>query len=179
MLHHGPIPDGMFVCHRCDVRSCVNPEHLFIGTDQENKDDMVAKGRQSRGEDHGPAELTTEQVQRIDALLRDGLSHTRIARMFSIDRCAVAHIEYGRTWGWLTGRELTAGEPYRGERNSSSVLTSAQVLEIVNLLGGALSHRQIGERFGVSANTVWNVANGARWGWLTGIVGGRRAGGGV
>jgi len=52
-LHHGPIPEGMFVCHHCDVRPCVNPSHLFLGTLADNHADMCAKGRQARGEKHG------------------------------------------------------------------------------------------------------------------------------
>lgn len=52
-LANGPIPDGLFTCHRCDNKLCVRPDHLFLGTALDNTRDMIAKGRNSRGEKHG------------------------------------------------------------------------------------------------------------------------------
>lgn len=49
---NGPIPDGMFVCHKCDVPCCVNPDHMFLGTHLDNMSDMTSKKRQSCGHGH-------------------------------------------------------------------------------------------------------------------------------
>lgn len=66
-LTHGDIPDGLFVCHRCDNKPCINPEHLFLGTTQDNTADKVAKGRCARtfGEQNGYAKLTERAVAEI------------------------------------------------------------------------------------------------------------------
>lgn len=68
-LTFGQIPTGLFVCHRCDVRSCCNPRHLFLGTAKDNYDDMVKKGRRRfcalRHGDHPFAKLSTVAVQEI------------------------------------------------------------------------------------------------------------------
>lgn len=68
-IHYGAIPDGLQACHKCDVRCCVNPEHLFLGTQSENLQDMVAKGRDNplRGEEHPKTSLTEADVRSIRA----------------------------------------------------------------------------------------------------------------
>jgi hypothetical protein len=66
-LHRGTIPPGMLVCHKCDVPSCCNPDHLFLGTDADNNADMVRKGRNVvlKGEDSANAKLTADAVRAI------------------------------------------------------------------------------------------------------------------
>lgn len=66
-LHFGTIPEGMFVCHKCDVTLCVRPDHLFLGTDLDNVRDRNSKGRNPdlKGEKNAMAKLTKEEVIEI------------------------------------------------------------------------------------------------------------------
>jgi hypothetical protein len=94
----------MWVLHRCDNASCINPSHLFLGTAQDNVDDMIAKGRNApplRGEGNGKAILTTHQVQSIRRLIAEGWRSCDLARRFGVSPGAICHIKSGRTWAWL------------------------------------------------------------------------------
>jgi hypothetical protein len=81
---NGPIPEGMVVCHKCDVCACCNPDHLFIGTLRDNALDMCAKGRNARGEDGGGARYTWKQVDDIRRRALNGESMRGISRQLSI-----------------------------------------------------------------------------------------------
>jgi len=99
MLFCNPIPVGMAVCHKCDVRACVNPEHLFLGTAAENVRDMAEKGRCPRGERHGSARLTAVQVSRIKTMLaEDRMYMSEIAREFGVSPTTIRAIKLGKTW---------------------------------------------------------------------------------
>lgn len=97
---NGPIPAGMFVCHRCDVPACVNPEHLFLGTAKDNAQDRQAKGRGNapRGERHGMAKLTQVGVEAIRRKLKRGTPRKEIAAMYGVSVAAVTRINTGAAW---------------------------------------------------------------------------------
>lgn len=93
-LAFGEIPDGINICHRCDVRLCCNPGHLFAGTHQDNMTDMVSKSRQYRpptGGAHHNAKLTDEQIRKVKGLTAMGFSQRKIASLFNVTRGVVAY----------------------------------------------------------------------------------------
>jgi hypothetical protein len=99
-LHHGEIPDGMQVCHKCDTPSCVNPDHLFLGTPQENHADMRRKGRSvpPRGERNGHAILTEAQVR---AIRQDPRTARRIAPEYGVKEWTIHGVKSRRTWAHI------------------------------------------------------------------------------
>lgn len=97
-LHLGPIPDGMCVLHRCDVRSCVNPAHLFLGTQTVNHADMCAKGREPRGESHRNSKLMESDVRAIR--MAEG-RHSDIAASYGISKGLVSQIKRNIIWRHL------------------------------------------------------------------------------
>lgn len=102
-LYIEPIPDSNhFVCHRCDTPSCVNPAHLFLGSNQVNISDCVAKGRNARGERSGAAVLTDKQVMAIRALYASGeYTYKTLGAQFGVDYTAIYKIVKQKRWRHL------------------------------------------------------------------------------
>lgn len=100
----GQIPNKMWVLHKCDVRSCVNPEHLFLGPPKDNSDDRMKKGRggNKKGECNGFSKLMADQIVEIRKLLMAGITHDRIARRFNVHRTTISAINQGVNWSCVT-----------------------------------------------------------------------------
>lgn len=97
---YGEIPAGLYVLHHCDNRSCVNPQHLSVGTQQDNMNDMLRKhrSRDSRGEKNENAKLTWEKVREIRAEVKKGFTQRSIAKLYGVDYTTVNHIVRNYTW---------------------------------------------------------------------------------
>lgn len=99
---YGEIPKGMYVCHKCDVPRCINPNHLFLGTASDNMADMWSKSRHKLPSDgvigsHN-AKLTVDQVKEIKRLLESGVFQRDLAKQFGVSQAAISGINRGKTW---------------------------------------------------------------------------------
>lgn len=109
MLEYGPLPDEALVCHTCDVRLCVRPSHLFLGTRTDNMHDASVKGRMATGANHGKViqakartGLDEDKVRRIRELRRLRVSPSQIAATFGVSPSTVWAIFYGKSWAWVS-----------------------------------------------------------------------------
>lgn len=102
-LHKGSIPDDMLVCHTCDVRNCVRPSHLWLGTPIDNQNDMYNKGRENKasGEDIGNTKLTWKEVRFIRKFYRQHAftrTQQQLANRFGVSNQTISDILSNKTW---------------------------------------------------------------------------------
>lgn len=100
----GPLPKGKLACHTCDVRWCCNPEHLFPGTQSDNMQDMIRKGRGLVGEKNGNTRFKEADILRIYRYLDAGLTRAAIAKRLNVPAVTISQISTGRNWKHLYER---------------------------------------------------------------------------
>ncbi len=100
-LTHGPIPEGMHICHSCDTPPCVNPDHLWLGTNLDNMHDKSIKGRvkRLRGTANGRARLQEAEVRSIRRMYSSGhYTQSRLGRIYDVSESQITHILSGKNW---------------------------------------------------------------------------------
>lgn len=104
-LIYDTIPNGMCILHRCDNPDCVNPSHLFLGTQADNMHDMIAKGRKVWA-----SKLMAAQVL---AIRESPLPQKELAETYGVDQSTISRIKHRKDWDWL--------EPERGDQNARTL----------------------------------------------------------
>lgn len=140
ILHRGVIPEGLFVLHKCDVKHCVNPEHLFLGTLRDNAEDRNRKGRQAKG-------------PKLSAALK---------ACWRPDRTGIPLSKEHRKK--LSIARLNSPKNLRGENLYNCKLTSEKVVEIFY---SNEENRKIAKRFGVHPSQVGNIKHKRAWKHVT------------
>jgi DNA-binding CsgD family transcriptional regulator len=156
LIHRGEI-GALCVCHRCDTPLCVNPEHLFLGTQKDNLQDMAAKDRHLRGERGTAVVLTEEQVLKMLEMLKTEMSQASIARAFGVSQMTVSRIKLGRRWKYLgfePGQPAPVVKPH---------LKPKQIKQIKAMLAAGVTGLAIAKALDVSESTVSRIRNGLRW----------------
>ena len=114
------ISDGSPVCHSCDNPACVNPDHLWRGTQAENLADMRKKGRAVfvKGSAHGGSKLTEQDVRYIKIFLAAGARHKVIAKNFGVDQSQISRINAGDTWSHVKVTARRSGQATGADRQT-------------------------------------------------------------
>ncbi|MAD95788.1 MAG: hypothetical protein CMB99_00530 [Flavobacteriaceae bacterium] len=145
--HNGAIPQGLFVCHRCDNPKCVNPKHLFLGNHKDNMEDMASKGRH-----FGARRLTDEQVIEIRERFAGKEDAKDLANEFGVSSQHIRALARGRflpqVGGPIVRRRLITDEEILG------------ILEDLNKKG--LSRRDCEEKYNLSKAAVQQIATGKK-----------------
>ena len=103
VINNGDIPEGFFVCHKCDNPSCINPDHLFLGTPNDNVQDMMNKGRYKcggkphYGEKNGMSKLNEKDVLEIRGL-RNKKTHKALSKQYNVSVSCIQNIMLRKSW---------------------------------------------------------------------------------
>lgn len=143
-IHHGDIPDGLCVCHTCDVRTCVNPDHLFLGTDQDNTDDKMAKGRHRLC---SIQDLTPQMI--ADIRINSEVKKIELARKYDVSLDMVNAIRKGVV-GKYVNDDGTLNEVCKSLRRLT-------LLQAFFIKASTLSSTQLSILFKITKTSVWSI----------------------
>lgn len=167
LLAYGEVPDGLQVMHlfcEDDNRLCCNHRHLGIGTNKQNSEDMVRKGRHAYGERCGKGDVTEAKVSEILRRADAGEPYTSIADDLTLSRTLVQTIARGRRWTHVPGpRQAPRESGTSGERHGNAKLTDPQVREIVvRYKAGGITRGQLADEYGISCGHVGELVRGKK-----------------
>lgn len=158
-IHLGPIPDGWQCLHKCDRPPCIRPDHLFLGSHQDNMADRDAKNRQARfpGTSNPSARLDETQVRQIREMAEQRIAHFDIAQEFQVSVSLIEKIVARKVWA-----QVSPEQP-RTRRHSHAKLTESDVVEIRHLYNRGILQSDIAARFNISRGNVASIVTRQIW----------------
>lgn len=160
LAHGGVLTVNQYACHKCDTRTCVNPDHIFAGDAKENANDMVRKGRSLRGAKHNLSRLTNEDVLKIRKSAKNQKDRNAMAMCLGVSFKTVEDILLGKTW-----KHLPLDTEYRldhslrdwqavGERHGCSKFTDNDRRQIALRRTLGESNEDLAKEYGVHRTTI-------------------------
>jgi hypothetical protein len=158
-LSNGEFESSLLVCHKCDNRRCVNPNHLFLGTHQDNMRDAVDKGRfvgKGLGQRSEKVKLSPQQVQEVRRLsVESDLTFDEIAKMFGVTRAAVFMVRKGLTYRYVSSPDLSPVSRIRS--NTRIEWAPGQIDDVLEMRKAGYKYREIAEKYAVSIPTIYKI----------------------
>jgi len=163
-FHKGKIGKELYVCHKCDNPPCVNPEHLFPGTQKENMRDCVHKKRHAFGERVKNSELNKYKVEEILHIYSGGfLDQYELGELFNVSRTTIQAIINGRSWIHIERPEnLKPCNRKQGSKSKASKLCEFDVLEIRKKILYK-SRAELAREYKVNFTTIDSLVKGKTW----------------
>lgn len=164
-LTYGDIPEEQCVLHHCDNRSCVRPDHLFLGTRGDNARDMVSKGRHRYGVRINTCKLTEDQVRQARMEYRDSdITVKDLAIRYGVSITAMSFLLRGKNWSSIPDNIIArARYNQSGEKHPRVKLTALQVKQIRDDVSNGIRLGELATRYKVTAHTISDIALRKTW----------------
>lgn len=158
-IHYKVDPLQLCVCHKCDNPSCVNPKHLFLGTDKDNVHDMHRKGRFSKREGifGTRSKLNVEQVSDIRDSFKSGISVVQLSKMYNVTTTLILNVIKNKTY-----KNIDTNYVIPPIKSGNNKLNKEDVLYIRNKIKSE-SALKLAKQYNVTKNSIYNIINRSTW----------------
>jgi DNA-binding transcriptional regulator YiaG len=150
---NGKIPNGLLIRHKCDNPPCINPDHLELGTNQDNSNDKLERGRQAKGENQGSSKLTEDQVR--DIKMNTTNSITELAEMYGVAIDTIQKIDQVKTW-----KHVVIDEKYNHRPNHLNIKKRKFSKDQIEFIRSCdLSNAELARMFNVKPPSIRDIRN--------------------